>query len=62
MTDVARVLEVASPEIIMGDDGYYIWWPEGNNGAHAAWHLRVIADELDRRNADWDAHIQKAFG
>lgn len=42
-------------------DGYVYFWPERNTGSYAAWHLRVIADELDRRNAPWDAQINKYF-
>ena len=41
-------------DIVMGDDGYYVFWPIRNNGALNANDLRIIADELDKRNEDWD--------
>jgi len=40
-------------DILAGDDGYLIYWPSGG-GALSAAMLRVIADELDRRNKPWD--------
>jgi hypothetical protein len=36
------------------DCGYLHFWPASWQGAFSADALRVIADELDRRNADWD--------
>ncbi len=41
-------------DIVMGDDGYYVFWPIRNHGALLANDLRIIADELDKRNEDWD--------
>jgi hypothetical protein len=40
------------------EDGYIYYWPSPNMGALASYQLRVIADELDRRNAEWDAQVQ----
>lgn len=48
-------------EFVTGDDGFVIYWPKGCYGAFAAWHLRAIADELDRRNAEWEARIREYF-
>lgn len=49
-------------EIVAGDDGLYVYWPKGwNGGAFSAWVLRGLADELDRRNAPWDAQVQAYF-
>lgn len=40
-------------------DGYIYYWPaDSPHGCMAAHHLREIADELDRKNADWDAHVK----
>jgi len=43
------------------EDGYVYFWPKGN-GAMAAWHLRALADEIDRRNEDWDKIVQYGLG
>lgn len=50
-------------DFITGDDGYKIYWPEGfQGGGFSSWLLRLIADELDKANEDWDKHIQETFG
>lgn len=43
-------------------DGYCYWWPPSGQGCVAAHTLRIIADELDRRNATWDAAVKKGLG
>lgn len=48
-------------EIQYGGDGFVYYVP-ARPGLIAAWELRVIADELDRRNADWKAQIDKELG
>lgn len=49
-------------DFVTGPDGCVIFWPDGfPNGGFNAWHLRAIADELDRRNADWFKQMDKAF-
>lgn len=46
-------------DFVTGDDGYVVFWPDGVHvGAFNSHDLRVIAAELDRRNAAWDAQIQ----
>jgi len=47
-------------EIIANDDGYYVYYPI-NKGYYNAFELRVIAAELDRRNAKWDTQVQDYF-
>lgn len=56
-----RVLESVEADIVAGDDGYYVYWPEGRGflGADA---LRIIADELDRRNEEWHAQVVADLG
>jgi hypothetical protein len=56
------------------EDGYVYFWPHmaavrhadgsytGGGGAIAAHELRAIADELDRRNAKWDAEVRADLG
>lgn len=49
-----RVLTVTAKDFLLGDDGYYVFWPKAGGGAYIALDLRVIADELDSRNAVWN--------
>ncbi len=46
-------------ELLMDVDGYFYFWPEDNNGAWAANHLRDVADRLDEVNKDWNNQIIK---
>jgi hypothetical protein len=49
-------------EFVTFSDGFVHYWPAGSpNGALSSWHLRVLADELDRRNRAWDARVRKAL-
>lgn len=59
--NVLRKLEEFSDFITL-DDGYLYYEPKPDCGALSAWALRVIADELDRRNASWDAQVREALG
>lgn len=61
----ARVVSISTQreEFVTFEDGYCHWWPAGSpNGALSSWHLRVLADELDRRNQRWDKQIRKGLG
>ena len=58
MPDISTLIAY---EIVTGEDGYKVYWPEGNRGALDAKTLRAIADELDRLNAEWDADVQNFF-
>lgn len=40
------------------DDGFQYFWIK-NRGALSANDLRIIADELDRRNKDWQEQIER---
>ena len=47
-------------EFLTDVDGFVYWWPSPEPSGHlAAYHLRWIADELDRRNAKWQATIDE---
>lgn len=49
-------------EFTRGDDGFVYWWPDGSPHGHlTAHHLRLIADELDRRNKKWNNIIEDYF-
>lgn len=56
-----RVIRMSteSGDFIQGDDGYYVFWPEGfNRGALTPVDLRILADHIDRLNETWDRIIQ----
>ena len=45
-------------EIFQDVDGFFYYWPEGHpHGCMAACHLRIIADELDKRNKPQEGAI-----
>ena len=48
-------------EFVHLEDGYVYYWPDGD-GALNPPILRAFADELDRRNTEWDAIVQKEVG
>jgi hypothetical protein len=55
-----RVIRLADErgEFVKLEDGYTNYWPSSNHGALPSWALRVLADEMDRRDKGWDAVIQ----
>jgi hypothetical protein len=55
-----QVIEQASKEYGPLDDGFIYYFPS-KGGALSAEVLRVIADELDRRNKAWDDDIKDYF-
>jgi hypothetical protein len=58
---VDRVVRLANErgDFIRMEDGYTCYWPssEASRGALPSWALRVLADEMDRRDAAWDSII-----
>jgi hypothetical protein len=61
----ARLIAAAEKhgDFVTGDDGYVMYWPgTRSTGGWSAWMLRALADELDRRNAEWDAIAQREVG
>lgn len=59
-----RVIEICESrnEFVTDVDGFVYWWPDGYQFGHlASHHLRWLADELDRRNAPWQAVIDAEF-
>lgn len=57
---ILRAIEERS-EFVIGDDGFVVYWPDGLSGALNEWVLRLIADELERRNAPWAKKIGEQF-
>lgn len=64
MTDnyAKRIIEKAKAEndIIMGVDGFYVYWPH-RTGAYTAYDLRMLADELDRLNEPYQNDLDAYF-
>lgn len=49
-------------EFITLVDGYVYYWPNPERaGALSACNLRMIAEELDRRNDKWDHEVRQAL-
>ena len=59
-TPLLRVI-AEKGEFVTDLDGFVKFWPSGDKGAFDPWMLRVIADELDRRNEQWVANIDQYF-
>ncbi len=58
---MSRIIELAQSygEFVTGDDGFVVYWPTKEfGGSYTAYDLRTLADELDRRNAAWEADIK----
>lgn len=46
-------------DLLMGDDGYYEFWPELNRAGYwPSWVLRDIANKVDALNEPWDKIVQ----
>jgi len=54
------VLESMESDVITLEDGYQYF--DTTKGWLSAADLRDIADELDRRNAEWDAEVRATLG
>lgn len=59
MKSLIKLIEEAG-DFIIGDDGFVIFWPS-DRGAFTAHNLREIADELDKRNKEWEEQLQAYF-
>lgn len=54
-----KILEKANfnKDIYQEVDGFYVYGPTVFRGFMQSYHLRIIADELDRRNEPWQQHL-----
>ena len=48
-------------EFVTDVDGFVYWYPLRDNGNLSAAQLRVLADELDKRNKRWQQDIDNYF-
>lgn len=60
-SETERLIAEASKDFVPDVDGFVYFWPERLNGHLSARQLRIIADELDRRNAPWEKVISDYF-
>ena len=51
----------AAGEFVTDVDGFVYYWQSPNHGHLSAWMLRAIANELDQRNAAWNAELEAFF-
>lgn len=63
LEEEARIVAVSQErgDFITDVDGFVYWRPLQRRGHLSAWHLRVLAEELDRRNKDWQDQIDAYF-
>lgn len=61
--DGARLLQLATQrrEFVTFEDGYVYYCPSEARGL-STWMLRALADELDRRNREWDERVSRDVG
>jgi hypothetical protein len=58
---IIKIIEERN-EFITCMDGYIYYWPNGFPYGHlSSAQLRIIADELDRRNKPWDDKVNEYF-
>jgi len=51
------LVEKIKAECIVGDDGFYVYWPN-KTGAYSPHVLRLIADILDDLNFEWAKQVE----
>jgi len=56
MTD-QEFLKKIEPDLLVCDDGFVSYWPS-NPGYLTEHQLRLISDELKKRNAEWKAIVE----
>lgn len=49
--------EVYIGDFVVGDDGYYAYWPEHHGGCLDSWHLFDIHQNLEELNKEWNDKI-----
>lgn len=54
--------EVVLGQLVATESGHYEFLPDLSKGGYwPSYLLREIANEVDRKNADWDAEIARYF-
>jgi hypothetical protein len=49
-------------QLIVGDDGFWVYWPDSKRQGFWASHMmRALADAMDELNKPWEDEINKYF-
>lgn len=62
--EIQKIIKISESrdEFVTDVDGYVYWWPSNPTQGHfSSFQLRILADELDRRNEGWDKQIKEYF-
>ena len=54
-------IENRPQDFILNDDGYYVYWPENNNGYLDEYILLSLAAKLNKMNRQWDNKVDEYF-
>ena len=57
-----QIINRAEQDFVTGEDGFIMYCPSRNAGAHNAQVLRILADELDSRNEWWEEQVERDNG
>lgn len=60
MSDIIKKVD-EDGDFVQLEDGFVYYWPSGNKGCISAHDLRLIANELDKRNAIQETRIDEYF-
>lgn len=53
------LLERIESDLVLGEDGYYVYWPEQyTQGYLSEYHLTLILRLLKEKNKEWDEQVQ----
>lgn len=56
-----NIIKEIEKEIIRKEDGFYVYWPTIVRGYYNEELLRGIADELEKRNQEWQKIFNEYF-
>lgn len=48
---------IPEKDFYLADDGFWYYWPDNGHGAFSEAYLRRIADELSKRNCEWEKKV-----
>lgn len=53
------LLKQIEDDILVNEDGYYVYWPLETRGYLDEYHLVLIAAILNKKNREWDDELEK---
>ena len=54
-----RLRTAVAEDLITGDDGFKVYWPEKSRGYLTAADLRIIAEYIDELNVPWQKELDE---